>query len=111
MLDSDYLEPLGGDVNIDLKNLLENNIDEEHEVSPFDICKNSCKYYDPSNVKVNFSDLDELSMFCINTQGLRAHWDAFYNLLQEIGNEASNFDIVAITEIFGMTKNEYSLPG
>ena len=47
----------------------------------------------------------------MNCQGLRAHWDSFYNLLQEMGSDTCSFDVIGITEIFSMNKGECSLSG
>ena len=54
---------------------------------------------------------DTFSLFCLNCQGLIAHWDAFYNLLHEMGNDAHSFDVIGITELFSMNKGQCSLPG
>ncbi len=116
MEDNAHLEHLGRDDNHDLRVLFENSnydpIEEEQIESPFELCKNTCMYYDPTQVRKLLIDMSSnLSMFCLNCQGLKPHWDSFYNLLQEMGNETCTFDVIGITEIFSVSKNECNLPG
>ncbi len=51
--------------------------------------------------------------FCFNSQGLCAHWDAFNGLIDTMhGNSStSSFDVIGITELYGMNPNECRLNG
>ena len=97
----------------DLENMFQNDpLSEEASDSPFDSCNSTCLYYEPHAVNEAFSQTnDDFSVFCLNCQGLRAHWDSFYNLIQEMGGGNQTFDIIGVTELFGMTNGECSLPG
>ena len=97
----------------DLKILCEgDDFADDPSCSPYDLSTNTCQYYEPSTMKDILCDAnDKFSLFCLNCQGLIAHWDAFYNLLHEMGNDAHSFDVIGITEIFSMNKGQCSLPG
>jgi len=80
--------------------------------SPFDLSQNTCLYYEATDIPELFSTAtNSFSMFCLNCQGLRAHWDPFYNLVQEMGRNEFSFDVIGITELFGMNLGECSLTG
>ena len=84
-------------------------LDLEYEDSPYAQANNTCSYYDPNSVKdINSNDL---SLFCMNVQGLRAHWDAFHDLINNLSGETWSFNIIAITELFSMAKGECDLHG
>ncbi len=61
MEDTDLLEHLSSDDNHDLRFLFENNnhdlIEEEEIDSPFKLCKNTCMYYDPTQVRKLLIDM------------------------------------------------------
>ena len=60
--------------------------------SPYDNSNNKCRYYEPNTMKdAYFDERDQFSLFCINSQGLRAHWDSFYNLLFDMCDETHCF--------------------
>ena len=85
---------------------------EEGDQSQFKLLDNSCSYYEPNEVTDILSDTNnDLSICCLNAQGLKAHWDSFCNLLNEMGTSSYGFDIIGITELFNMTSGECSLPG
>ena len=97
----------------DLQQLFQNDPrSDELSDSPFELCNNTCLYYEPCGVNEAFSrPNDDLSIFCLNCQGIRAHWDSFYNLVQEMGKDSRSFDVIGVTEIFGMSQGECALPG
>ena len=68
---------------------------------------NSCDYYQ------NIQDRNALSLFCLNCQGLKAHWESFCNLVSDIHGELYEhyFDIIGNTELYSMSRGEYSLDG
>ena len=52
-------------------------------------------------------------MFCFNTKGLRSHWDSFIYLINDMHGSSINeaFDILGVTELYGMTSGECNLSG
>ena len=48
--------------------------------------------------------------FCLNCQGLKAHWDAFCNFTDEMNNKncTGSFDVIDIAELFHISKGEYN---
>jgi hypothetical protein len=107
------LDHIDTQLEYDLHALCANdNADIEQTDSPFDLCNNTCKYYEPAEMKTVLSENpDSLKMFCLNCQGLRSHWDAFQDLIYEMGNNTHTFDFIGITELFSMSKGECFLPG
>ena len=104
---------IGAHQQYDLEHLynFEQSVDEPSD-SPFDSCQNTCLYYEPAKVAELFADtFVDLSIFALNCQGLRSHWDSCYNLLQEIGNEMYAFDVIGVTELFSMSPGECHLDG
>lgn len=95
--------------DLDLQKLCRGNLVDQWDDSPYSLVNNTCSYYEPTAVQNVLST--GLSMFCMNIQGLRAHWDAFQNLLFNLCGESQSFDIIGITELFSMTKGECALPG
>ena len=52
-------------------------IDEPNDC-PFNPMNNTCLYYEPIQIRdIMQNERNNFSMFCLNCQGLRAHWDAF----------------------------------
>ena len=76
MLDDITLEHIDTQNQYDLQQLLQNDVNfDELSDSPFDLCQNTCLYYEPQAVSKIFSkSTDEFSVFCLNCQGLRSHW-------------------------------------
>ena len=71
---------------------------------------NNCDYYDPSGVKELLNqEQNNVSLFCLNCQGLRAHWDAFHNLVRETCGDGHSFDIIGITALYSMNISECAL--
>ena len=97
----------------DLSQLCEND-PSEYEVndSPYELINNRCKYYQPLEVKDLLEhEHNSMSVFCLNCQGLKAHWDAFQNLLHETSGCSGSFDILGITELYSMSEGDCSLNG
>jgi len=94
-----------------LQRLCEMNDDTADELvdSPFELGSNTCGYFEPSDIKNIASG--NLTLFCLNVQGLRAHWDNFYNLLSEMNGDSQHIGIIGITELFSMNAGECDLPG
>ena len=68
-----------------LKNLYEGETDDDELDSPYALVENVCNYHEPTEIGQMLSDNhDALSIFCLNSQGLRAHWDTFCNLLHDM---------------------------
>jgi len=113
MGDSVTFDHINTQEKYDLKLLCESDESvDDPSYSPYELSNNTCRYYEPDMMKDVFLGVqDAFSLFCMNCQGLRSHWDSFYNLLQEMGNDAHCFDVIGITEIFGMNKGQCSLPG
>ena len=64
--------------------------------------------FEPSNMNHLLSDQNSaLSMFCLNTQGLRAHWDSFKDLI----NTMHGSSIDEAFDIIGMSNGECNLDG
>ena len=97
----------------DLIKLLNDDIaDDDINDSPYSMVNNACDYYQPNEVRQLLDhEKISLSIFCLNCQGLKAHWDAFCNLTDEMNNEncTGSFDVIGITELFHMSKGEYTL--
>ena len=79
-----------------------NDDDENDEIddSPFTVINNSCDYYQSSDAKnMLIQDRNALSLFCLNCQGMKAHWESFCNLLGDMHGELyeNSFDIIGIT--------------
>ncbi len=96
---------------VDICNIETSEDDTIVEDSPYDMITNSCDFYEINNVKQLMSqDKNSLSMFSLNCQGLRSHWDAFSRLI--VGNHNSSlFDIIGVTELYGMSDGECALEG
>ncbi len=115
MGDDITLDHISTHLSCSLSELYNKEVSDNYIVcSPYTTINNTCDYYEPKNV----SDLlklqnNSLSMFCLNTQGLRAHWDAFTDLIDKMNNNtsANSFDIIGITELYSMTQNDCSLNG
>ena len=100
------------DFNLDTLFLGDSEHQEEGDQSQFKLIDTSCSYYEPNEVTDILSDTNnDLSIFYLNAQGLKAHWDSICNLLNEMGTSSYAFDKIGITELFNMTSGEYSLPG
>ena len=108
-MDDIDLDHINADPEYNLQSLCEND-NPDGDTSPYELSNTSCKYYEPCNVKSALSGND-LSMFGLNCQGLRAHWDSFYNLICDMSGNSHHFDIIAITELYGMTKGDCIIPG
>ena len=90
----------------------DSELDEDFSESPMDIIDNTCNYYDPSGVKELLNqEKNYVSLFCLNCQGLRAHWDSFHNLVWETCGDGNAFDIIGITELYSMNISECALNG
>lgn len=90
------------------------NNEDDIDDSPYSIIKNTCNYFEPTDLRNLLSEIDNsLSMFCLNCQGLRAHWDAFCDLINNMNgsNLSSSFDVIGVTELYGMSPGEFSLNG
>ena len=73
---------------------------------------NICQYYQPADVaSLLAKDSNSLSVFCLNCQGLKSHWDNFLYLLQEMSGGSSSFDIIGVTELYSMSEGECGLNG
>ncbi len=97
----------------DLKKLYENDPeDDEIDDSPYSVIDNSCSYYEPSDINKLLSEYrNSISIFCLNCQGLKAHWDQFTQLMHETNGINGSFDIIGITELYSMEENDCHLPG
>ena len=85
---------------------------DEFNDSPFEILSNKCDYYEPCEInKILTNDHNNMSIFCMNCQGLRAHWDSFRNLVWEMCADNNALDIIGITELFSMNMGECALDG
>ncbi len=82
--------------------------------SPYASIANMCDYYEPGKLKSLLSmENNSLSLFCLNTRGLRAHWDAFNDLVEKMNGETckGSFDVIGLTELYSMNEHECSLNG
>ena len=99
----------------DLYNIYMDYDDNDENVqSPFSAIKNKCENYEPSNMNHLLYDQNlALSMFCLNTQGLRAHWESFKDLINTMHGSSIDeaFDIIGVTELYGMSNGECNLDG
>ena len=85
--------------------------DEEPNDSSF-VQSNGCQYYEPIEIPKMLDHKNKLlSMFCLNTQGLKSHWDAFRNLIYDMGAGIHLFDIIGITELFHVSNGDCPLEG
>ena len=114
MEDRISLDHISTQPQYNLVDICNTDIDEDDntiEDSPFSMITNTCDYYEINDVNLLISqDKNALSMFSLNCQGLRSHWDAFCSLM--IGNRNSSlFDIIGITELYGMSDGECVLEG
>ena len=107
------IDQIGTQSMYDLVKMCDNNdSDEDLSDSPFATLDNSCDYYDPSGVKdILTKEPNNISLFCLNCQGLRSHWDSFHNLIWKTCGDSNAFDIIVITELFSMNKDECALNG
>ena len=86
-------------------------IDEPNDC-PFNLINNTCLYYEPIQIRdIMQNERNNFSMFCLNCQGLRAHWDAFCGLIHDMGSGIEVLDVIGVTEIFSMENDACSLPG
>ena len=93
----------------DLQFLCNNNIDSFN--TPFEMCHNTCNYYEPKAVKNMLDGEISFSLFCLNCQGLQAHWDSFCNLIHDLCDGKCTIDMIGITELFYMSKGKCPLNG
>ena len=113
MAGSGGFEHIGALSQYDLEQLYDlENSDDEPADSPFYNCANTCLYYEPDKISELLSETpSNFSIFCLNCQGLHAHWDSFYNLLREMTNDMYNFDVIGVTELFSMSSGECHIDG
>jgi len=109
MEDNLTLDHIATHDDFDLRQICRGDLTEDRDDSPYTLVNNTCNYYDPPAVPKLLST--DLSIFCINVQGLKAHWDAFQDLLYKSCGDSKSFDIIGITELFSMNKGECILPG
>ncbi len=111
--DSVSLDQLNMHSNYDLTKLYNEDFeDDEINDSPYFMVNNECDYYQPDEVRsLLVQEQVSLSIISINCQGLKAHWNAFCNLTEEMNGEncTDSFDIIGIAELYNMSKGEYSL--
>jgi hypothetical protein len=76
MADRITLDQISLQSNYDLTKLHDNDpFDDEINDSPFDINYNTCDYYESTDVgSLLAQENNSISLFCLNSQGLRAHW-------------------------------------
>ena len=115
MEDRITLDQISTQAIYNLNELYNNEYDENDIIdSPYSTINNVCDYYEPHNVKNLLGEKNNsLSLFCLNSQGLRAHWDAFSGVIQSMnGNSGTgSFDIIGVTELYSMTQDECNLTG
>ena len=73
--------------------------DNEVNDSPFLSMNNSLEYYEPRNIKTLLANNKNFhSLFCLNTQGLRSHWDNFRTLVDDMNGDtqSGSFDNIII---------------
>ncbi len=112
MEDRISLDHISTQPKYNLQDLCSNDPYEDNDVSdsPFDIITNTCKYYELNELKQQLKHNQNcISMCSLNCQGLRSHWDAFCKLM--ISDNTGLFDIIGITELFGMSVGECALNG
>ena len=81
--------------------------DEEHEL--FHDIKNSCNYYDVSELKNNFSQLKQgFSIYSHNIRSINGHWDDILDTIAQ--NRPIKFSILAFQEIWSVQRS-YEIPG
>ena len=109
------LDQINTHADYDLCELYDNdNIEDEITSSPFSINENTCNYFEPDKLnKLLLNGKNNLSMFCLNCQGLRAHWDGFSDLINKMNSDDNigSFDIIGITELYSMSSGECSING
>ena len=86
------------------------NDDKENSDSPCTTISNSCNYYEPVEVQ-GLTNSNGLSLFSLNCQGLKSHWDEFRNLIENTSEGDGLFDILGITELYSMFTGECNLKG
>jgi len=109
---NELIDQIRTNSNLDLENVL-NDLDTNDQNSTTNKLLNKCMYYTPDSIKNmntynNKSDIhtsEKFSLFSLNCQSLKAHWDAFKNLLCQFGNSGLNPDIIGITEVFKTPPN------
>ena len=87
---------------------LEKDID-----SPTDLIKDST-YYDAYELHDQLNTIDNINMtmFSINCQSLKAHWESFQHLLYNIQGNSNSLDIIGLTEVFTLPDDtKYELDG
>ena len=57
------------------------------------------------------NERNNFSMFCLNCQRLRAHWDAFCGLIHDMGSGIEVLDVIGVTEIFSMENDTNNSKG
>jgi len=75
---------------------------------------NTCHYYDPCEFKEKTKNKPhpKLSLFCINCQSLKANYNSLLNLLTDLQVHKTDFDVLALTEIFRIPDNmKFTIPG
>ena len=109
------LDLLGTNPEHNLSEMIEDNDPDDQTESLYSAINHSCNYYDEHETHNIISKTSEtkLSLFCLNTQGLRAHWDGFSSLINNVNSESycKSFDVIGITELFSMSPNECDLDG
>ncbi len=112
MEDRITLDQLSTQTDYNLCELYNNEFTEDDIIdSPYLSIDNTCDYYEPHNVEKLLNQNRSVSLFCLNTQGLRAHWDVFNELIDIMNGDSSNgsFDVIGITELYSMERNECNL--
>ena len=81
--------------------------DDENEL--FHNINNSCNYYDMSNLKSNFSKLNQgFSIFSHNIRSINGHWEDILDIINE--NQPLKFSILAFQEIWSVQRT-YEIQG
>jgi exonuclease III len=112
MADRVTLDQISTQSKYDLNKLCDNDTEDDIIASPLTLNQYSCNYYLPSDVKSLLTqENNSMAVFCLNCQGLKAHWDAFCNLLQESNGNSRSFDVIGITELYSMADGECNLNG
>ena len=92
--------------------LCDNDPEDEINDSPYEPMNNTCQYYQPADVtNVLAKDSNSLSVFRLNCQGLKSHWDSFLYILQELSGGSSSFYIIWVTKLYSMSEGECGLNG
>ena len=102
-MDEVTLGQIENDKNFNFKS----KYDEEHEI--FHDINNSCKYYDVSELKNNFSNFKHgFSIYSHNIRSINGHWDDILDTINQ--NYPLKFSILAFQEIWSVQRS-YEIPG